>query len=134
MISLAQGLKLTKNKSKSELISEFQKLPDEKKLNRAIKIYFGKCWQGILYQGGKFNYNAYTYVKNAIFNNFTRQDLYLFYSFLLDLEERPLKIFDCLKAAKKFTEEEKSNYEKEQIKKLSVKKYDDFDLGDLLCQ
>ena len=80
-------------------------------------MYFKKCWQGVLYQKGKFNYRAYNYVRNVIIDYFGMSDLY--------------KIYKCLEKARKYAEEENAKAEKAKVQELNPKAYSDL-LGDLL--
>lgn len=114
-----------------ELLQEFAKLPVSKQINKATKLYFSKCWQGVLFKNGKMNYAVYNYVSNTILDNFTKQELYLFYKYLLQANDEALTIFDCLRKAKVFIEQEKLLAEKDKLKSLKIGKQNDY--GDLLC-
>ena len=114
-----------------EHLQGFAELPTEKQLNKATRLYFTKCWQGVLFENGKMNYRAFNFVKNQIFNCFSQQELYVFYKFLLQLEPTKMMIQECLKEALKFVEQEKTAYEKNKLKELSIQKQKDY--GDLLC-
>lgn len=94
-------------------------------------LYFKKCWQGVLFKGGKFNGGAYNYIYNSILNYFGASDLYMFYSYLLHMKPKQITIFDLLKEARAFTEQEKVNAEKAKIKAQKIEDYDDL-LGELL--
>lgn len=75
------------------------------------------------------NYAAFHYVSNVILNNFNKQELYLLYKYLLNAATESMTIFDCLKKAKQYIEEEKRLAEKEKLKSLEVGKQADY--GDL---
>lgn len=77
------------------------------------------------------NFKAYNYVSNTIFDNFNEIELYSFFKYLLQKDYTPMTIFECLRNAKKFIEEEKTNTEREKLKELKIEKQADY--GDLLC-
>ena len=85
----------------------------------------------MLFKDGKMNYKAFNYVKNQIFSHFSKQDLYVFYKFLLQMKPTKLLIHECLKEAMDYVEQEKTAYEKSKLKELEVQKQKDY--GDLLC-
>lgn len=114
-----------------ELLLEFGKLPVAKRLNKVTRLYFDKCWQGVLFKGGKMNFKVFNYVSNTIFDNFTEQELYVFYKYLIQLEPVEQSIFDCLRKAKKFIEKEKFEAEQKKLKEMEIAKQCDY--GDLLC-
>lgn len=102
-----------------------------KKLNKATRLYFDKCWRGVLFKGGKMNFKVFNYVSGTIFDNFTEQELYTFYKYLIQLEPVDQSIFECLRQAKRFIEQEKFEAEQAKLKELEVAKQCDY--GDLLC-
>ena len=94
-------------------------------------MYFKKCWQGVLYQKGKFNYRAYNYVRNVIIDYFGMSDLYKIYKYLVYMNPCDMTVIDCLEKARKYAEEENAKAEKAKVQELNPKAYSDL-LGDLL--
>lgn len=89
-------------------------------------LYFKKCWQGVLFQNKKFNFKAYNFVFNTVLNNFEASELYMFYEYLIDIQPKPMKIFDCLNKAREYRENRKQEAEKQKIKEKNIQGYNDF--------
>ena len=95
-------------------------------------MYFKKCWQGILYQHGKFNYGAYNYVRNQIIDYFGNSDLYKIYKYLVLIEPQNMTVIDCLEKARQYAEKENFKAEQAKIKEQHIEAYNDDLLGELL--
>lgn len=95
-------------------------------------MYFKKCWQGVLYQHGKFNYRAYNYVRNMVINYFGNSDLYKIYKYLVIINPQNMTVIDCLEKARKYAEDENAKAEKAKIKAQNITAYNDDLLGELL--
>lgn len=112
------------------LLKEFGEVDNKKKIGKIIYLYCKKCWN-VLYQGGKFNGKVYNHLTTVILNNFEQADLATLYKYLLSIEAQNMTIWECMKRAREFNLQEKSQVEKEKIASLQIKEYDDY-LGDLL--
>lgn len=122
-----------KKKSKSELLQEFVGLPVEKQLSKVVCLYLRKCWNGGAFDKGKFNFKAYNYVSGIVLDNLKKHDLTLIYQYLLDYDKKDYpSIFRVLSEAKHYNNQVKAQTEKEKVKAMNVKKYEDFSVEELL--
>ncbi len=105
----------------------------EKRLSKVVCLYLRKCFKGGAFVDGKFNFRAYNYVAGIMIDNLKKHDLSVIYQYLLDYEKKDYpSIFRILSEAQKFNQTVKAQSEKEKVKAMNIKKYEDFSVEELL--